>query len=228
MRRLACLLLLTACVTQPPVTPPAGTPPPPHRPANVVTAFGVVRDPAGQPLEHARVRAWEADVDCDAIGGPITRHSAADGTYEITVGNKVGPQFEGCIVVEIAAGGSVALLQRGATYAPESAGISRLRIDVALPPPRPLTRAEADRLIEIVRSALHEGPLFATEQLALYTREDIVPYRRDLRGIAEVRLVSEGERRFEYELTGTRPGTSVRVVMEQGALTRISFVPAAA
>ena len=66
MRRLACLLFLAACATQPQV---ANTPPPPDRAENVVMAYGTIRDPAGQPLQHARVRAWEADAGCDAGRG---------------------------------------------------------------------------------------------------------------------------------------------------------------
>ena len=218
MRRLACLLVLAACASQP-RQQPANTPPPPDRQENVVTAFGVIKDPAGTPLQHARIRAWEADGHCDAIGGPITRTSGSDGTYEVTVGRKAGPEFEGCIVLEFAAGGSVAFLPRNAHFARDS----RLRIDVTLPPARLLTRAEADRLIAVVRGALHEGSPTAVEELALYTQDDVTPHRRSLRGITDVRLVSEGERRFEYELVGMRPGTSVRVTIAQDSLTRITF-----
>ena len=224
-RRAACLLLfLSACATAPPrPLPSANTPPPPQRPENVVTAYGIVRDPAGALLEHARLRAWEADDRCDAIGGPVTRHSGAGGTYEITVGRRVGPQFEGCVVLEVAAGGAVALLRRNAHFAPETTGLHRQRIDVTLPPARLLDRAEADRLVAVVRRALHEGAQDAVEELALYTRHDYTPYRRRMRGISAVRLVSEGEGRFVYELSGTVPETSVTVTIEQNALTRISF-----
>ena len=224
MRRLACLLLLAACATQPRTAlAPASTPPPPDRPENVVIAFGIVKDPSGTPLEHARVRGWEADGHCDAVGGPITRPSGANGAYEITVGRRVGPQFAGCLVLEIAAGGAVALVQRNAQFAPESAGISRMRLDVTLPPARLLTRAEADRLVEVTRQAMHEGWQAAIEELALYTRDDYTPYRRQMRGIGGVKLVSEGDKRFVYELTGTVPETSVTVTIEQDVLTRISF-----
>jgi len=218
MRRLACLLVLgiAACATR---QLAVHTPPPPDRQENVVTAFGVIKDPAGQPLQHARIRAWEADGHCDAIGGPITRTSGADGTYEVTVGRRVGPEFEGCIVLEFAAGGSVAFLPRNAHFARDS----RLKIDVTLPPARLLTRADADRLIAVVRGAMHEGSPTAVEELALYTQADITPHRRSLRGIADVRLLSEGDRRFEYELVGMRPGTSVRVTIAQDSLTRITF-----
>lgn len=225
MRRAACLtiLLLAACLPPKPVpSAPAATPPPPVRPENVVTAFGVVRDPAGAPLPNARVRGWEADGHCDAIGGPVTRLTGADGSYEITLGRTVGPAFEGCVVLEFAAGGSVALLQQNARFA-SGAEATRLPLDVVLPPARLLTRAEADRLIEVVRHAMHEGWQAAAEELALYTQEDYTEHRRQLRGIAGVRLVAGGDRRFEYELTGTRPGTSVRVTIAQDALTRISF-----
>lgn len=225
MRRAACLtfLVVAACLPpQPMPTTPASTPPPPVRPENVVTAFGVVRDPANAPLANARVRGWEADGHCDAVGGPVTRLSGPDGTYEITVGRRVGPAFEGCIVLEFAAGGSVALVQQNARFA-SGAEAARLPLNVVLPPARLLTRAEADRLIEVVRHAMHEGWQAAIEELALYTQEDYTEHRRQLRGIAGVQLLSEGDRRFEYELTGTRPGTSVRVTIEQDALTRISF-----
>jgi hypothetical protein len=70
---------------------------------------------------------------------------------------------------------------------------------------------------------MHEGPPSATEELALYTQDDITPHRRSLRGIADVRLLSENDRRFEYELVGMRPGTSVRVTIAQDSLTRITF-----
>lgn len=217
MRRLACLLVLAAaCATQP-AQPPVSTPPPPDRQENVVTAFGVIKDPAGKPLEHVRVRAWEADGHCDAIGGPVTRTSGSDGTYDVTVGRRVGPEFEGCIVLEFAAGGSVAFLPRNAHFARDS----RLKIDVLLPPAKALTRAEAERLMQVVRGAMHEGSPSAVEELALYTQDDITPHRRNLRGITDVRLVSESDRRFEYELTGMRPGTSARVTITQDSLTRI-------
>lgn len=219
MRRLACLLVLLAACTTQPAQPLVSTPPPPVRPENVVTAFGIIKDPAGRPLQHVRVRAWEADGHCDAIGGPNTRTSGSDGAYEVTVGRRVGPAFEGCIVLEFAAGGSVAFLPRNASFSQDS----RLKIDVLLPPARVLNRAEADRLIQVVRGAMHEGSPAAVEELALYTQDDITPHRRNLRGITDVRLVSEGDRRFEYELVGMRPGTSVRVTIAQDSLTRISF-----
>lgn len=221
MRRLACLLLLllAACATRPAQQPPASTPPPPDRMENVVTAFGIIKDPAGKPLQNVRVRAWEADGHCDAIGGPVTRTSGSDGAYEVTVGRRVGPEFEGCIVLEFAAGGAVAFLPRNAHFARDS----RLKIDVMLPPARVLTRAEADRLMQVVRGAMHEGSPAAVEELALYTRDDLTPHRRNLRGISDVRLVSEGDRRFEYELAGMRPGTSVRVTIAQDSLTSIAF-----
>jgi hypothetical protein len=219
MRPLACLLvLLAACATQP-AQQTVSTPPPPDRPENVATAFGIIKDPAGKPLQHARIRAWEADGHCDAIGGPITRTSGSDGAYEVTVGRSVGPEFEGCIVLEFAAGGSVAFLPRNAHFARDS----RLKIDVTLPPARLLNRAEADRLMQVVRGAMHEGSPAAAEELALYTQDDITPHRRNLRGITDVRLLSEGDRRFEYELVGMRPGTSVRVTIAQDSLTRITF-----
>jgi hypothetical protein len=214
MRRLACLLFLAACATQPQV---ATTPPPPDRAENVVTAYGTIRDPGGQPLEHARIRAWEADGGCDAIGGPLTRFSGSDGTYEVTVGRRTGPEFEGCIVLEFAAGGSVAFLPRNAHFSPQS----RVKIDVTLPPARLLTRAEADRLVDVVRNAIDAGWESAVEELALYTQDDYTEHRRNLRGVAGVQLVSEADRRFEYELTGTRPDTSLRVTISQDSLTRV-------
>ena len=223
MRRLAALLLFVSCATAPP--PPASVPPPPDRPENVVTASGIVRDPGGAPLAGVRIRAWEADAACTPDGGPITRHSGSDGRYDITVGRRIGPQYEGCIVLELTSGGAVERVQRNATFAPERAGIGRLTVDAVLQPAPLLTRAEAERLMELVRSALSGGGHEVTEELALYTgRADLTPYQRELRGVGDVRLVSAGDRRYEFELTGVRPGTSARVTVSQpGSLTRIDF-----
>jgi hypothetical protein len=223
MKRLA-ILLLAACAAQQPAPPAANTPPPPMRPEDVVIATGVVRDPSGAPLPGARVRVWQADPACTPLGGAVTRPTGAGGTYEIAAGTSVGPQYDACVILEFAAGGAVERIQRNARYASESVG-ERLRIDVTLPPATLLTRAEADRLIEVVRRAMHGSEHDAVEELALYLREDTTEQRRRLRGIAGVRLVSDGDRKFEYELTGTRPGTSVRVAIEQDSLTRIRLIP---
>jgi hypothetical protein len=221
MRRLACLILFAAC-TATPATPPAHTPPPPDRPENMATAYGIVRDPAGRPVANARIRAWEAGPSCTPGGGPVDRPSGADGTYEITVGRIVGPAYEGCIVLEVAAGGAVERVERPSRFASDAAGHPRTRIDVTLTPAPLLTRAEADRLIALVRTAMHTGDHDATQELALYIGgADLSEQRRTVRGIADVRLLTAGDRRYEYELVGTRPGTSMLVTIEQDSLTRI-------
>jgi hypothetical protein len=79
--------------------------------------------------------------------------------------------------------------------------------------------------VEIARKAFHSGDPEASDELGLYTdRTELTAFRRQLRGIGEVRLVSAGDRRYEYEFSGTRPGTAMRMTIEQnGPLTRISF-----
>lgn len=221
MRRLACLIVfLAACTT----TPPLESPPPPDRPENMASAYGIVRDPGGRPVANARIRAWEANVSCTPQGGPVSRPSGADGAYEITVGRSVGPAYEGCIVLEVAAGGAVERIERPVRFASDRAGHSRTRVDVTLTPAPMLTRAEADRLIAMVRNAMHTGDHDATQELALYTGgADLTEQRRSVRGIADVRLLTAGDRRYEYELVGTRPGTSLRVTIAQDSLTRITI-----
>lgn len=232
MRNLLFALLLTACTAPVAAPPPASTPPPPpDRPENAAVAAGIVRDAAGRAVERARVTAWAADPSCTPRGIPQSVVTGEDGSYQVRVEAGVGPQFDGCIVLEAAAGGAVTKTQQSVRYAPDRAGGNDVRLDITLPPAPPLTRAEADRLVALVVEAMrhdHE----AVQELALYlgrsttdTYSYLTPFAQRTRGVeAPPRLAVQSGRTFEYELTGRRPGTSMRVIVAQDALTRVDVL----
>ncbi|HEX8254731.1 MAG TPA: hypothetical protein VF846_16425 [Thermoanaerobaculia bacterium] len=225
MRTLLILVLLAGCAAQPGTTPPANTPPPPIRPENAAVATGVVTDASGRPVAAARVTAWAADGACQPVGNPVSHITGADGRYQLRVEAGVGPQFDGCVVVRAAAGGSTARAQQQVHYAPASAGGNSATINLLLPQPPFLTRAEADRLIETLRAAM-QGDEAARSELALYINDmpnALTPISRYTRGIESFRLVSEGDRRFVYQLTGRRPERNVEVTISQDVLTRIEL-----
>jgi hypothetical protein len=228
MRTLAALLLLAGCATQRATTitpPPAHTPPMPIRPENAAVATGIVTDASGRPVANARVRAWAADAACNPIGRPEQHVSGENGSYELRVASGVGPQFDACVVAEASAAGATVRAQQPVHYAPDTAGGNVARIDLQFPPATLLTRAEADRLIDMVRRAIH-GDNDAIEEMKLYLPQGnpaLTPVSRYIRGVDAVNLVSEGDRRFTYELTGRRPGRSVQITIWQDALTHIDL-----
>jgi hypothetical protein len=222
MKRATLLLLfLSACTTAP---PPALTPPPPIRPENAATATGVIRDASGRPVPRARIRAWAADLACRTVGSPETSVSGEDGSYQVRVARGVGPQFDGCIVVEAASGGANATSQQQVHYAPDTAGGNSVHLDLTMPPAKLLTRAEADRLIALVDAAMrYEGN--ARDELSLYVVDlaKLDALAQYTRGIESTRVVSDGDRRFVYEIRGRRPERNVEITISQDALTRIEL-----
>jgi hypothetical protein len=229
MKRLLVLVLLAACTTQPAAPPVASTPPPPDRPENAAVAYGVVTDAGGRPVRRAAVRAWAADPGCNARGIPASHVTGEQGTFELRVVESVGPEYDGCVVVEASAGGATARVQQPARYASDRSGRNRVQVNIALPPAPLLTRAEADRLMELVQRALrreHE----AVQELATYLGEDVATTystltapMSTLRNVQSVTLVSSGPSEYLFEMTGQRPGSTARVRIAQDSLTRIEF-----
>jgi hypothetical protein len=221
---LTALMLLAACAA-PRQQPPASTPPSPDRPENAAVASGTITDASGRPVASARVTAWAADAACRAAGTPVSHVSGADGTYQLRVAHGVGPEFDGCIIIEAAAGGSVVRAQRPVHYASDAAGRNGARVDLMLPQPPLLTRNEADRLIDVLRRAI-QLEQDAIDELKHYIPDAptaLTPIAQHTRGIASVRLVSEGDRRFVYELVGRRPERNVQITIAQDVLTRIEL-----
>lgn len=221
----ALLLLLVGCA--PAAVPPATTPPPlPTRPENVAAATGVVHDSSGRPVPHARIRAWAADPSCRQEGDGVQVWS--NERFEVTVERGVGPQERGCLIVEAAAGGSVVTRTFPATFASGGGG-DRVVADLVLPAPPALTRAEADRLMDLVRRGINTRERAAIEELAMYTREGVQELyahlgetQRHLRTVVDMRLVSDSGGGFVYELSGHR-SPPVQVTVSQDALTRVTF-----
>jgi hypothetical protein len=223
MRTLVALLLLAGCTVQPAtVPPPASTPPPPDRPENAAVATGTVMDAGGRPVANARVRVWAADAACNPIGRPEQHVTGDNGTYQLRVASSVGPQYDACIVVEAAAAGAVMRAQSPVHYAPDTVGGNVARMDLQLPPATLLTRAEADRLIEVIRHAM-QGEQDAVEELRLYGNPNIAPISQYTRGFDSVRVVTEGDRRYTYEVTGRRPGRTIQITIWQDAITHIEL-----
>ena len=215
MRTLLAFLLLAGC-TAAPSTPPANTPPPPIRPVNAVDINGTVTDAAGMPVAGARVTAAE----CDGSNS-IAHVSGPDGTYELRVERGVGPQSDGCVAVDAAAGGATVRLQRDAHFGRGSA----IRVDLRLPQAPFLQRLDADRLIDVLTRAMR-GEQDALAELKLYLPDaptSLAPMTRYTRGIDSSQVVEEGDRRFVYELKGRRPERNVRVVVRQDTLTRVEL-----
>jgi hypothetical protein len=217
MRTAIAVLLLAGCTAATSTTPPpANTPPPPIRPVNAVDITGTVVDDEGQPVPWARVTA----ADCDG-GNSVAHVTGADGTYQLRVEHGVGPQVDGCVAVEAAAGGATVRKEQQARFGRGSA----IHVDLRLPRPQFLTRLDADRLIDLLRRAMaHEAD--AVNELKLYVPDapsSLGPIAQYTRGIDSVRVVEEGDRRFVYELTGRRPGRTVRVTVRQDVLTRVEL-----
>jgi hypothetical protein len=227
MRTLVALIFLAACATpQTQVSQPAAanTPPPPIRPENAAVASGIVTDSSGRPVASARVSAWAADASCNPIGRPEVHVSGADGRYQLRVASSVGPEFDACIIVEAAAGGSVVRAQQLVHYASDAAGRNVATMNLMLPAAPVLTRTEADRLIQLLQNAMQNHD--AVDELKLYIPQGqpaLAPIAQYTRGIASVRLLSEGNRRFVYELTGRRAGRTIEVTVWQDALTHIDL-----
>lgn len=215
MKTLIAILLLAGC-TAAPSTAPANTPPPPIRPVNAVDINGTVMDANGAPVEGARVTAAE----CDGSNS-VAHVSGADGTYELRVERGAGPQSDGCVAVEAAAGGSTVRLQRDAHFGRGAA----IRVDLRLPQTQVLQRPDADRLIDTLTRAMR-GEQDAVAELKLYIPDaptSLAPMSRYTRGVDSWQVVEEGDRRFVYELKARRPERNVRVVVRQDALTRIEL-----
>lgn len=203
-------------------TTPAGAAPMPVRPENAAVATGVVTDASGRPVANARVRVWAADAACNTIGHPEQHVSGENGSYQLRVASGVGPQFDACIVVEAAAAGAIVRAQSPVHYAPDAAGGNVAQMNVQLPPATLLTRAEADRLIDVIGRAMR-GEQDAVEELRLYGNPSLAAISQYTRGIDSVRLVSEADRRFTYELTGRRPGRVIQITVWQDAITHIDL-----
>jgi hypothetical protein len=216
MRTAIALLLLAGCTAATSTPPPANTPPPPIRPVNAVDINGTVTDAEGRPVPSARVTVAE----CDGRNS-VAHVSGADGTYQLRVERGVGPQSDGCVAVEAAAGGATVRVQREARFALGSA----IHVDLRLPQAQFLQRLDADRLMDLLRRGMqHEAD--AVAELKLYIPDAptaLTPISRYTRGIESFRVVEEGDRRFVYELKGRRAGRVVRVTVRQDVLTRIEL-----
>ncbi|HEX8173063.1 MAG TPA: hypothetical protein VF824_21190 [Thermoanaerobaculia bacterium] len=228
MRSFAILLLLAAACTTTTVPPASTPPPPPDRPENLVVARGVVFDANGGRAAFARVRAWAADPSCVATREPFVVRAGADGSYEVTADVGVGPQYDGCLIVEAASGGAVVKKQTPVRFA-SGADAPHETLDLYLPRPEPLTRAEAERLIGVVKSALVTRDTAAVEELSLYTdrgREALYTtlgeLQRRIRTVLTTALTSERGGRYVYVLSGQRE-PPVTVTIEQDVRTKIFF-----
>lgn len=225
MRSLTLLLLLAACAPAVQQQTGATAPALPSRPENAAVAIGTVRDAAGTPVPFARVSAWAADPACQPLGQAVSHVAGADGSYQLRVERGVGPQFDACIVVEASAGGSSVRAQNAVRYAPATGGNNGVRVDLMLPQPAILTRAEADRLAEIVRAAvsLDQDALRELQLYVPHAQEALTPIARYTRGIESVRLVTAGDRHYVYDLIARRPERNVRITIRQDTLTRLEL-----
>lgn len=222
MRRTAALLLLLAACA-PRTVPPASTPPPPPpRPNNAVAVHGSVFDSAGQPVPHAMLRLWGSDPSCSATGEPVTSWSGASSRFEVTLERGVGPAERGCVIVEATAGGATARRTLPVTFTNPG---ERVEADLTLPPPARLTRAEADRIIDVVRRGITTRDRAALDELAGYlgAGPEAVSHRlsdvqRHLRTVTNVTFIEP----YVYELQGHRE-PPLRVTVTQDSLTRVAF-----
>jgi len=222
MRRTAALLLLLAACTATDRVPPTTPSPPPVRPENVAVLEGSVFDSAGQLVPHPRIDARAAGPSCEPEGPLFRVWGGASSSYQLTLERGAGPAERGCVVVDVAAGG--AKMRRTFPVA-FSNPPKPLTADLTLPPPAPLTRAEADRIIEIVRRGIVSRDREAIDELAVYlgigpeaTSARLADIQRHLRTVTAVNFVDE----FTYELSGQREPALV-VKIRQDSLTRIEF-----
>ena len=159
------------------------------------------------------------------MGEPNRRTSSAEGLYMIEVETTAGPDLPGCVVVEAKAGGSTVRGQAPVTFS-NSPTSETARVDLTLRDPAMLDRAEADRIINLLTSALHAHD--AEPELAEFLRVEpqnvrgvLDDYRMLLRGVASTDFVRSDGRSFTYLLRGTN-GKTVSTTVTQDPLRRVT------
>ena len=208
----------------PPATP--STPPPvPPRPDRIARVSGVVVDVRGEPVAGADVTVTVGDEGCRPSSLKFQAVSRPDGTFSVEPDIGMGAGESRCLFVAASAGGSTAAADARALFSTEAQGsvIDDVRVRIQLPRPSPLTRAEADRVVDLFQRTLqaHDPALF--RELGTYRgglSESLITGLNDinssLRGITATEMIEP----YMYRLTG-RTGQTITVRVEQDSLTAV-------
>lgn len=216
------LWLLASCAT--PQPPAAQTPPPPIRNALRANVEGRVIDADGRPVQAARVTVRAADATCERVANTVVAVTDERGAFATSVDYGVGPEIAGCVLVEAAAAGSRASMERVITYAVGDLAQNRAGGELILPRVV-LDEATAMTIVEQFRATLHVADPNVEADLATYFRMDVRELnprlndiRRHLRGIERIEPLGD----YRYRLYGVAGRThELRII--PGALPRLEL-----
>lgn len=235
MRTLAILLLgLTLGCRTPapppatPSTPPLSPPPLPVRAISAAAVTGEVLDRSGMAVDGALVQAQSGGVECEPAEGAFSTFTDAAGRFSLVVERGVGPEEQGCVVLNAGAGGAAASVRIPATFTSIAGDPRReLHATLRLGAPPPLDRATGERLIALLDAGMR-GDHEAMRQLDLYIRGDlgrVLPivnaHASWLRGIRSIEPIdAEDDQRLRWRLTGAA-GRSVTITLHRENLLEL-------
>jgi hypothetical protein len=225
MRNLSVILaivLVGSCAPAqlPPPASPSTPPPVPPRPDRTAIVSGTVVDARGEPVSGADIAVTVGDADCRPASQKFQTVSGARGTFSIETDIGMGAEESRCVFIVANAGGASASADARVTFSQPPRDEARFRLQ--LPRPPALTRAEADRVVDLFQRTLHAHDPALFRELGTYREqgEPLITGLNDissaLRGIAATEMIAP----YSYRLTG-RTGQQVVIRVEQDTLTRL-------
>lgn len=195
--RLLAILVIAACAPVPqwPSTPP---PPPEARNVPTIRVAGVVVGSDGHRVMFANVLVKACN------GGEAGAITNENGEFDVTV------EGADCVSVEARSGGASGSAQAPAT----AAGATLVRLSA----PRPLTSAEAERLVKLLAAAINDPANNGGGELAEYILHGPEALRVALEQYRQV--LGTVTRATSTSLHGST-GRTLNVDVHQEALTRI-------
>ena len=181
-------------------------------------------DRGGRRIAHASVLVLAADASCTPLGGDVGAVTDESGEF-VAVVESDAPSA-GCVVVEARSGGASGVATATVQFTNAS---PRVRVDVRLDRPQPLTAGESERLVRLLADAIND-PAKDTADLGLHIlhgpealRVALEHYRIILGRVTNVRPATSdmpAPRRFTFELVAPGGRTS-KLDVYQEELTRL-------
>ena len=192
----------------------------PPRPERTALVSGTVVDTRGELVAGAGVTVTVGDEQCRPSAAKFQTVSRANGTFSIETDIGMGGDESRCLFVTALAGGAAGSAEARVLFSNPPRDEARLRIQ--LPRPAPLTRAEADRIVDLFRRTLqaHDPALF--RELGTYRQgpDSLITGLNDISSALRGITAAEMTEPYSYRLTG-RTGQHVTLRVEQDALTRV-------
>ena len=220
------IVLVVACAPAqlPPPASPSTPPPVPPRPDRIARVTGTVVDVRGEPVAGAAVALVVGDEQCRPSSAKFQAVSGASGSFTIEPDIGMGIDESRCVFVTATGGGSTAAAEGRVRFSSpaQGSGTDETRLRLQLPRPGPLTREEADRLIDLFRRTLHSHDPELFRETGTYREgvESLITGLNDigsaLRGITESTMTEP----YVYRLMG-RTGQQITVRIEQDSLNRL-------